>query len=117
MMFETIRNAWRLPELRKKNLFTLFVIVVFRIGSAITVPFLDMAALRNLSGGSNSLVGFIDTLTGGAYPRATIFSMSVTPYINASIIIQLLSVAIPALEKLQKEGEVGQKKWRRSQGT
>ena len=109
-MVETFKNAWRIPELRSKILFTLFIIVVFRIGSAITVPFLDLTALRALSGGGNSLVSFIDTLTGGAYSRATIFSMSVTPYINASIIIQLLCVAIPPLEKLQKEGETGRKK-------
>jgi preprotein translocase subunit SecY len=109
-MFETIRNAWKIPELRKKILFTLLIIVVFRIGAAITVPFLDAKQLHTMMSSNNSLMGFIDMLTGGAFSKATIFSMSVTPYINASIIIQLLGVAIPALEKLQKEGEVGRKK-------
>ena len=110
-MFTTLRNAWNIPELRKKLLYTLMVIIVFRIGSAITVPFLDPAALKQLMNNtSGTLTGYIDILTGGAFSRATIFSMSVTPYINASIIIQLLTIAIPALERLQKEGEVGRKK-------
>lgn len=110
-MFDTFRNAWRSPELRKKLLYTLFVIVLFRIGAAITVPYLNMTALHNeIASGGNSLMGYIDILTGGGMSRATIFSMSVTPYINATIIIQLLTVAIPALERLSKEGEVGRKK-------
>jgi preprotein translocase subunit SecY len=110
-MFETIKNAWKIPELRKKILFTLLIIVVFRIGAAITVPFLDAAKLQQVMQGSGkTLMGYLDVLTGGAFSKATIFSMSVTPYINASIIIQLLGVAIPSLERLQKEGEVGRKK-------
>lgn len=110
-MFDTFRNAWRSPELRKKLLYTLLVIVIFRIGAAITVPYLNLTALHNeITSGGNSLMGYIDILTGGALSRATIFSMSVTPYINATIIIQLLTVAIPALERLSKEGEVGRKK-------
>jgi preprotein translocase subunit SecY len=109
-MFETIKNAWKIPELRRKLLYTLLIIVIFRIGSAITVPFLNASALNTLmSQSGNTLMGYIDLLTGGAFSRATIFSMSVTPYINASIIIQLLCVAIPALERLSKEGEVGRK--------
>lgn len=110
-MFETIRNAWRIPELRRKILFTLFIILVFRIGAAITVPFLNTSALKTLmSANEGGLLGYMDILTGGAFSQATIFSMSVTPYINSSIIIQLLGVAIPALERLQKEGETGRKK-------
>ena len=110
-MFETIRNAWRIPELRRKILFTLFIILVFRIGAAITVPFLNTTALKNLmTSNAGGLLGYMDILTGGAFSQATIFSMSVTPYINSSIIIQLLGVAIPALERLQKEGETGRKK-------
>jgi preprotein translocase subunit SecY len=110
-MFETIKNAWKIPELRKKILFTLLVIVVFRIGAAITVPFLSASALSKVMSGSGStLMGYLDIMTGGAFSKATIFSMSVTPYINASIIIQLLGVAIPSLERMQKEGEVGRKK-------
>lgn len=112
-MFKTIQNAWRIPDLRKKILFTLLVIIVFRIGSVIPVPFLDMSALQNLMGGldqSGSILAYLNTLSGGAFSNATLFAMSVTPYINASIIIQLLTVAIPALERLAKEGEEGRKK-------
>ncbi|HHZ06580.1 MAG TPA: preprotein translocase subunit SecY [Clostridiales bacterium] len=112
-MFKTIQNAWRIPELRKKILFTLLIIIVFRIGSVIPVPFLDMAALQSAMGGvadSGSIFAYLDTLSGGAFSNATLFAMSVTPYINSSIIIQLLTVAIPALERLSKEGEEGRKK-------
>lgn len=110
-MFQTFRNAFKIPELRKKMLYTLLVIVIFRIGSAIPVPFLNPTALKTLMGNSSgSMMGYINTLTGGAFSKATLFAMSVTPYINASIIIQLLAVAIPSLERLMKEGEVGRKK-------
>lgn len=110
-MFETFRNAFKIPDLRKKMLYTLLVIVIFRIGSAIPVPFLNPTQLSKLmNANSGTLMSYINTLTGGAFSRATLFAMSVTPYINASIIIQLLSVAIPYLEKLMKEGEVGRKK-------
>ncbi|MDR3552616.1 MAG: preprotein translocase subunit SecY [Clostridia bacterium] len=109
-MFQTIRNAWALPDLRKKLLYTLMIIVIFRIGSAITVPFLDAKLLSNaMSSNGNNLFGYIDILTGGAFSKATIFAMSVSPYINASIIIQLLAVAIPALGRLEREGETGRK--------
>jgi preprotein translocase subunit SecY len=109
---ETIRNAFALPDLRKKLLYTLLIIVIFRIGAAIPVPFIDPASLKALVSPSNGggIFGYIDVLTGGAFSKATIFAMSVTPYINASIIIQLLTIAIPYLERLQKEGEVGRKK-------
>ena len=112
-MFKTIRNAWRIPDLRKKILFTLLIIIVFRIGSVIPVPFLDMAALAQLMDPNNlgdTIFGYLNTLSGGAFSNATLFAMSVTPYINASIIIQLLTVAIPPLERLAKEGEEGRKK-------
>lgn len=110
-MFQTLRNAWALPDLRKKILYTLFIIVLFRIGSAITVPFLNSTALASLfNQNQGNLFGYIDMLTGGAFSHATIFAMSVSPYINASIILQLLAVAIPALERLQKEGETGRRK-------
>lgn len=112
-MFKTIQNAWRIPDLRKKILFTLLIIVVFRVGSVIPVPFLDMSALQQLMGGldqSGSMLAYLNTLSGGAFSNATLFAMSVTPYINASIIIQLLTVAIPPLERLAKEGEEGRKK-------
>ncbi len=110
-MLETIRNAWKVVDLRKKLLYTLVLMIIFRLGSFIPVPMLDAAALKEIfSGTSNSLFGFIDIVSGGAFNNATIFAMSITPYINSSIILQLLCVAIPALERLQKEGEEGRKK-------
>lgn len=110
-MFETFRNAIKIPDLRKKLLYTFFVIILFRVGAAIPVPFLNLSALSNLMSGANgTLMNYFNTLTGGAYSRATLFAMSVTPYINSSIIIQLLAVAIPSLERLMKEGEVGRKR-------
>ncbi|MDD3428947.1 MAG: preprotein translocase subunit SecY [Oscillospiraceae bacterium] len=108
-MLTTFRNAWKIEELRKKLLFTLFVIVIFRFGSAITVPFLDPSAIKSLIG-DGSLLGYFDMLTGGGFSSSTLFALSVTPYINASIIIQLLTVAIPALERMAKEGEEGRRK-------
>lgn len=111
-MFKTLRNAWAVPEIRKKFLFTLFVIIIFRVGSVIPVPFIDVEALRaSMSGDSvNEFFSYISILTGGGLEYGAIFAMSVTPYINASIIIQLLTVAIPALGRLQQEGQEGQKK-------
>lgn len=110
-MLETIRNAWKVVDLRKKILYTLALMIVFRLGSCIPVPMLDAKALREIFANTdNSLFGFINLVSGGAFQNATIFAMSITPYINSSIIMQLLCVAIPALERLQKEGEEGRKK-------
>ena len=110
-MFETIRNAWKIADLRKKILYTLGMIIIFRLGSVIPVPLLDPSQLKMMfESTNNSLFGFIDLVSGGAFQNTTIFAMSITPYINASIIMQLLCVAIPALERLQKEGEEGRKK-------
>ncbi len=113
-MFKTIRNAWSIPDLRKKILFTLLIVIVFRIGSVIPVPFLNMDALAHVMGNAqgvdDTLVGYLNTLSGGAFSNATIFAMGITPYINSSIIMQLLCVAIPPLERLSKEGEEGRKK-------
>ena len=117
-MFKTIRNAWSIPDLRKKILFTLLIIVLFRVGSVIPVPFLDMNVLAEVMAplqdatneASQSFVAYLNTLSGGAFANATIFAMGITPYINSSIIMQLLCVAIPALERLSKEGEDGRKK-------
>ena len=111
-MFNTIKNAWRIPDLRKKMLFTLFIIIVFRFGSVIPVPFLDASALSALmeSAAENTALGYINMLTGGAFSYASLFAMGITPYINSSIIMQLLTIAIPALERLSKEGESGRKK-------
>lgn len=108
-MFEVFRNAWKDINLRKKILYTLFIIVIFRFGSNIFVPFLDMSVISDLVG-DESLLGFLDTMTGGSLSNGTLLAMSITPYINASIIIQLLAVAIPALEKMQKEGDEGRKR-------
>lgn len=108
-MFETLKNAWKIADLRKKLLYTLMIIVIFRIGCAIPVPYLDTAQLGELFTGGN-LLGYMNILTGGALSQATVFAMGISPYITASIIIQLLAIAIPALERLQKEGEAGRKK-------
>lgn len=110
-MFETFKNAWKIEELRKKLLFTLFVIVIFRLGSAIPVPFITVDALKGMvAANSGTMLGYLDMLTGGGFSQSTLFALGVTPYINASIIIQLLTFAIPALERLQKEGESGREK-------
>lgn len=111
-MFNTIKNAWRIPDLRRKLLFTLFIIIVFRIGSVIPVPFLDPTALKTLMDQytGNNFLTYQNMLSGGAFVNATLFAMGVTPYINSSIIMQLLCVAIPPLERLAKEGYEGRKK-------
>ena len=112
-MIETVKNAWKIPELRKKLTFVLFAIVIFRLGFAIYVPFVDTEslALQFSALNNGNLLGYFNTLSGGGFAQASIFAMSIYPYINASIIIQLLQVAIPALERLAKEGgEEGKKK-------
>ncbi|MGN0450643.1 MAG: preprotein translocase subunit SecY [Acutalibacteraceae bacterium] len=111
-MLETLRNAWKVKEIRNKILFTIFIILIFRIGSVIPVPYIDVAALKSAteSGATNEFFSYLSILTGGGLEYGAIFAMSVTPYINSSIIIQLLCVAIPYLERLQKEGEEGQKR-------
>ena len=109
-MFQTIRDAWKIPELRKKMLFTLLMLAVFRLGTFIPVPGLNSAALAELVSDGSSLFALMDSFSGGAFSNATIFAMSITPYINSSIILQLLTVAIPALERMSKEGEEGRKK-------
>jgi preprotein translocase subunit SecY len=103
-------NAWKIGDLRKKMLFTIFIILIFRLGSHILVPFIQPDAMSALLGDDGTLMHYFNAITGGALGRGTLFAMSITPYINASIIMQLLTVAIPALERMQKEGETGQKK-------
>ncbi len=112
-MFATFRNAWKIEDLRKKIMYTVMILIVFRIGVATPVPFLTTGALTEMVSTSGNLLGYLDMLTGGAFSRATLFALSVTPYINASIIINLLQVAIPALERLAKEGADGQRKLQR----
>lgn len=112
-MFETLRNAWKITELRKKILFTLLIVIIFRIGSALTVPFLDTTAVQgwmDQSATDGNFLEYLNVLTGGALSKATIFSLSITPYINSSIIMQLLTYALPPLERLQQEGEEGRKR-------
>lgn len=110
-MLETLRNAWKVEDLRKKLIFTLLMIVVFRLGAAIPVPFLDKAAIQAALEGSNlGIMDFLNMLTGQGFSNPSIFSMSIYPYITASIILQLLTIAIPYLEELSKEGEEGKKK-------
>lgn len=109
-MFDTIRNAWKIVDLRKKLIYTLVLLVIFRLGAHIPVPLLQPEQMAALFNSENSIFGFIDMVSGGAFQNATIFAMSITPYINSSIIMQLLTVAIPALERMQKEGEDGRKK-------
>lgn len=108
-MIKTIVNAWKIPEIRKKLLFTAFIILVFRIGSVIPVPFLNIIDEIDVGKG-NTILTYLSLMTGSAFTYGTIFAMSITPYINASIIMQLLAVAIKPLENLQKEGEEGRKK-------
>ena len=113
-MIQTIRNAFAIPDLRKKLLYTIFIVFIFRIGTAIPVPFLDADALQTLmssmTGGENNLLGYVNLMSGGAFENATLFAMGISPYITAQIIIQLLTVALPPLERLAKEGTEGRKK-------
>ena len=109
-MFTTFRNAWKVPELRNKILYTLLIIFIFRLGCHIPVPFLDASVMASDISGSGSFLSYMDILSGGALSKGTIFALSIQPYINASIIVQLLTYALPPLENLQKEGEEGRKK-------
>ena len=109
-MFQTLKNAWKVPELRRKMLFTLLILLLYRIGAVMPVPFVDSDGLSELISGSGSLFQYLNILSGEAFSRATLFALSVQPYITAQIIMQLLTIAIPALEKMAKEGEEGQKK-------
>ena len=112
-MLQTLRNAWKIPELRKKIIFTLFILLIYRVGNVIPVPFIDVATLANYYDSvlSSTILGLYNAMSGSAFSQATVFALGIQPYINASIIIQLLTIAIPALERLAKEGgEEGQKK-------
>ena len=111
-MLQTLRNAWKVEDLRRKILFTLFIVLLYRIGNAVPVPYVNTELLTNyIKGLQNTFIGLMDVMSGGAFSSATIFALSIQPYINASIIIQLLCIAIPALERLSKEGgEEGRKK-------
>ena len=115
-MLKTLQNAWRIPELRKKLIFTALIMLLYRIGNAIPVPGIDVHALGQYFDSvlSNTILGLYNAMSGSAFSTATIFALGIQPYINSSIIVQLLTVAIPALERLQKEGgEEGKKKIQR----
>ena len=111
-MIQTIRKAWGVPELRKKIVFTLLILLIFRIGNAIPVPYINTTLLGNyLDSMSGTVLGLYNVMSGGAFAEATVFALGVQPYINSSIIIQLLTLAIPALERLARDGgEAGKKK-------
>ena len=110
-MFRVFGNAWKIPDLKKKILFTIFVLVLYRLGSAIPVPFIDGAELaQEMEAASGTLVGYFNMLSGYAFSQGTLFALGVSPYITASIVIQLLTIAIPALERLSKNGPEGQAK-------
>ena len=112
-MIETLKNAWKIPELRKKIIFTLFILLIYRVGNVIPVPYIDTATLASYFDSvlSTTILGLYNAMSGSAFSQATVFALGIQPYINSSIIIQLLTVAIPALERLAKEGgEEGKKK-------
>ena len=110
-MFKTIKNAFKTPDVRKRILYTLLLVVIFRLGCYITVPGVNSIALQEAMGSNNGVAGLIDMISGGAFSRFSVFAMSISPYITASIVIQLLGMIIPSLERLTKEGgEEGRKK-------
>ena len=111
-MLQTLQNAWKIPELRKKIIFTLFILLIYRAGNVIPVPYIDTATLANYFDSvlSSTILGLYNAMSGSAFSRATVFALGIQPYINSSIIIQLLTIAIPALERLAKDGgEEGKK--------
>ena len=110
-MFKTLKNAWKVPELKNKLLFTLLIIILYRVGSAIPVPYFEYTStLASSQAFSNGILGFLSILSGGALAQGTLLALGVSPYITASIVMQLLTIAIPPLERLSKEGEEGKKK-------
>lgn len=110
-MFETIRNAWKIADLKKKLLFTIFIIVLYRVGTAIPIPYVNSTALSSsMLATGGSIFAYLNILTGSAFSQATLFALGINPYITSSIVMQLLCIAIPYLENLSKEGEEGRKK-------
>ena len=109
-MFQTLRNAWKIPELKNKILFTLMIIILYRLGSSLPMPWVNPAQLENMFSTSGGALSWLNLLSGGALAQATLFALSVSPYITASIVIQLLTIAIPKFEEWAKEGESGKKK-------
>ncbi len=109
-MFQTLKNAWKIPELKSKILFTLMIIVLYRLGSNLPMPWIDPDSVDSVVNATGSALGWLNTLSGGALAQGTLFALSVSPYITASIVIQLLTIAIPKFEQWSKEGEAGKKK-------
>lgn len=109
-MFKTLKNAWRVPDLQRKIIYTLWMFALIRLGAHIPVPGVNASAMEQLLSQGNNVLGLLDVVSGGAFQSMAIFAMGVGPYINASIIMQLLTIAIPQLEELSKEGEDGKKK-------
>ena len=109
-MFKTLANAWKIEDLRKKILFTFLIIVLYRIGANMPIPFLSSTLESVLSSQGGSILSYLNILSGGAFAQATLFALGISPYITASIVIQLLAVAIPALERLSQDGDEGKKK-------
>lgn len=109
-MLSTLRNAWKIPDLKKRLIYTLAMLIIFRLGTAIPVPGIDKIKLASLFTADEGLIGFFNLMSGGAFKNFTIFALGITPYITASIIVNLLQIAIPAMERLAKEGEAGRKK-------
>ena len=115
-MFKTLQNAWKIPELRKKLLFTALILLIYRVGNVIPVPYINVDSLTAFFNStlSSTILGLYNTMSGSAFSQATVLALSIQPYINASIIIELLTIAIPALERIAKEeGEEGKKKIQR----
>ncbi|MDO4746303.1 MAG: preprotein translocase subunit SecY, partial [Bacillota bacterium] len=109
-MIRTVAKAWKIPDIRKKIVFTLMMLLIFRIGSQIPVPGMDRTILEQTFDSETGLFALFNLFSGGAFSQFTIFALSITPYITASIIIQLLTIAIPSLERLAREGDEGRKK-------
>ncbi len=111
-MFKTLTNAWKLPDLRKKMMFTVVILLIYRLGCVLPVPYVDSAAIQSWfsTSSTGTMLSYFNILSGSSFSQATLFALSVTPYITSSIVMQLLTIAIPALERLAKEGEEGKKK-------
>ena len=109
-MFQTLKNAWKIPELKNKILFTLMIVILYRLGSNLPMPWVNPEVFESYFNASGNALTWLNMLSGGALAQATLFALSVSPYIPASIVMQLLTIAIPALERISKDGAEGKKK-------
>jgi len=110
MVFQTIRDAWKIPDLRKRILYTLLMLAIVRLGSTMPSPLIDNEVVASYFSSSSGFVALFDAMSGGAFSQMNLFAMGITPYINASIIMSLLTIAIPRLEEINEDGEAGRKK-------